>query len=212
MRLGAVQPGDDQLLAEFLLSFREFAENTFFRVVATTFDARERIDPLNTFIAERTVKSSRSITDKLVRESTLRLPTMQDIVGCRIILNDVNQQDIAVALLSAAFPDHDLKDRRDAPTHGYRAVHLIVKDGRLRYEIQLRTRLQQIWATIVERLIDPFGIEIKYGGGPSIIQSRLQGLSSMIGAYERNQDSANASVEQIIRAIDNLESEIRGLS
>jgi hypothetical protein len=54
-------------------------------------------------------------------------------------------------------------DRRTEPSHGYRAVHVIVKlQGRL-VELQVRTRLQDSWAQAMERLADRLGRDIRYG-------------------------------------------------
>ncbi|HTU69492.1 MAG TPA: hypothetical protein VMF11_04150 [Candidatus Baltobacteraceae bacterium] len=201
-----MHPKDDQLIAEFLLSFRDFAENTFFAITATLMDARDRIDPVNTLLAERTAKSTQSITEKLLRQPSLRLDQIQDIVGCRIIAINPSQQEEILSVLQGRFPSSDVKDRRANPTFGYRAVHLIVRDGRLRYEVQVRTRTQHIWATIVERLISKYGIQIKYGGGPPDVQERLQQLAGLISLYETEADPEALLTARISSSIDELES------
>src|ERR1019366_1560512 len=87
------------------------------------------------------LKTTGSIVEKLRRES-IRLSQMQDIAGCRVVAGGVLEQDRFVATLKADFPDANVIDRRDSPSHGYRAIHVIVKLNRKAIEIQVRTALQ----------------------------------------------------------------------
>jgi len=96
---------------------------------------------------------------------------MQDIAGSRIVADmtrlerDVLASEIRDTLASTIGPIPVI-DRRRKPSHGYRAVHIVVtRDGRL-IELQVRTRLQNQWAQIVERLGDSWGRQIRYGGAP----------------------------------------------
>jgi hypothetical protein len=57
-------------------------------------------------------------------------------------------------------------DRRATPSHGYRAVHVVVRVDDCLCEIQVRTRGQHVWAEVVERLADHWGRQIRYGGDP----------------------------------------------
>ena len=89
----------------------------------------------------RPAKSTKSIIDKLRRES-LRLSQMQDIAGCRVIVSDMRSQNEVAASLKRAFDHTSLVDRREHPSHGYRAVHLIVTNANRNVEVQIRTELQ----------------------------------------------------------------------
>lgn len=60
----------------------------------------------------------------------------------------------------------ELIDRRETPSHGYRAVHIIVFPDGVPVEIQLRTKLQDSWAQITEKLGDAWGRGLRYGLGP----------------------------------------------
>ena len=73
---------------------------------------------------KRRTKTTQSIVDKLQRES-IRLTQIQDIAGCRIIARDIADQDKIVQRLSNLFDDVKIIDRREKPSHGYRAVHVI---------------------------------------------------------------------------------------
>jgi ppGpp synthetase/RelA/SpoT-type nucleotidyltranferase len=89
----------------------------------------------------RPAKSTPSIVEKLRRES-IRLSQVQDIAGCRIVVLMLSNQDAAVQSLQSVFSKATVDDRRQKPSHGYRAVHLVIDiEGKL-IEIQVRTVLQ----------------------------------------------------------------------
>ena len=92
---------------------------------------------------------------------------MQDVVGLRLVSNLVLvQQDRLTRDLRALFPASRIVDRRKRPSHGYRAVHLIVDLNGIPVEIQIRTHYQHLWADITERLADAWGRGIRYGRPP----------------------------------------------
>ena len=132
----------------------------------------------------RPAKSTGALIEKLHRE-TIRLTQVQDIAGCRIIVPDILEQDRVVASLRTVFPDADLDDRREDPSYGYRAVHIVVQFSGSLVEIQVRSSVQHIWAELSEKLSDVVDSAIKYGGGPPDIQDLLANASSMIASFEK---------------------------
>ena len=70
---------------------------------------------------------------------------------------------------------HSSADRRAVPSHGYRAVHVIVTVDHRLVEIQVRTTLQDLWAQVVERLADQWGRGIRYGDPPSDPDTEVSG-------------------------------------
>jgi putative GTP pyrophosphokinase len=125
----------------------------------------------------RPAKSTPSIIEKLRRERT-RLSRMQDIAGCRVIVPDLLTQDEAVENLKNLFDKFTIVDRRERPSHGYRAVHvIIVRHGKL-IEVQVRTSLQHAWAQLSEKLSDEVDNAIKYGGGDEDLVSLLAVMSN----------------------------------
>lgn len=131
----------------------------------------------------RPAKSTTSIADKLRRES-IRLTQIQDIAGCRLIVSDINNQETTVQSLSNIFEHTTVVDRRDKPSHGYRAVHVIVNYGGQMIEIQVRTLLQHLWAELSEKYSDVVNPKIKYGRGDKAIQAFLTKASFTVGVAE----------------------------
>jgi putative GTP pyrophosphokinase len=116
-------------------------------------------------VAQR-LKRMPTIIDKLSRFPNMQITTMQDIAGIRAIFDDLSDVELIVSKYvdNKNFP-HEfvgsynyISNPRDID--GYRSHHLVYKyhnkqkpiyDG-LRVEIQLRTKLQHIWATAVETM------------------------------------------------------------
>lgn len=72
---------------------------------------------------------------------------MQDIAGCRLIVADIAEQDRVTESVTRLFQHSTVVDRRQHPSHGYRAVHVVVNEkGRL-IEVQIRTSLQHFIQT-----------------------------------------------------------------
>ena len=112
-------------------------------------------------VAQR-IKRLESIDKKLRRFPTMTLSQMQDIGGCRAVLNSVKQaRSLHDSYLISKFKHslHTTDDYITAPRDsGYRGLHLIYTyysdrnstyNG-LRIEIQLRSKMQHAWATAVE--------------------------------------------------------------
>ena len=83
-----------------------------------------------------------------LRRSTARLSQVQDIAGCRVVVPLRRDQDELVERLTEAAPKWRLIDRRDRPSHGYRAVHLVGIAADRHVEVQVRTELQHLWAEV----------------------------------------------------------------
>ncbi len=155
----------------------------------------------------RPAKSTRSIVEKLKRE-TIRLSQMQDIAGCRFIVPDMVFQNEAVqTLLTKLTPAH-LDDRREKPSHGYRAVHVIASALSKPIEIQIRTVLQHTWAELSEKYSDVVDPTIKYGGGSAEVREILSQSSELAAILEQMEsDPGRTSAD----AVDVLRQNLRRL-
>jgi putative GTP pyrophosphokinase len=162
----------------FLDTYRRSFSPAYETVVQTIRDETE-LEP-----SGRPAKSTNSLIEKLKRES-IRLTQVQDIAGCRVIVPDVLEQDrIVGSLLFGAFHEARIVDRREEPSYGYRAVHIVVEIFGKMVEIQVRTTFQHIWAEISEKYADLYGTDIKYGAGREEIRRLLETLSKYIATYE----------------------------
>jgi ppGpp synthetase/RelA/SpoT-type nucleotidyltranferase len=117
------------------------------------------------------IKNTGTILEKLDRQGGSWLKSMQDIAGMRIVQSvDRNGQDELVERVAGLFADCPrvprIVDRRVTPSHGYRAVHVIVFPEDIAVEIQVRTRFQHEWADTFEKLADRIGRDIRYGAPP----------------------------------------------
>jgi len=115
-------------------------------------------------ITKRKRKTQQSIVDKLCRQPNLRLPQMQDIAGCRIVIQGGTKDAKNInALLTPAFAQPWQIESKERSKDGYHAIHIIAKANKKFYEIQLRTYAQDVWANLVESLSDEKNT-LKYGG------------------------------------------------
>lgn len=205
IRSGNLLADDDRLLADYLLSFSDFAAATYAQIVALIPTLEVELAPFGASVAERTIKSSRSIADKLARMPETKLNRMQDIVGCRIIVLGTRAQDTVLSHLAKIFSKIDVKDRRESPANGYRALHAVIRSDQMRYEVQIRSALQHLWATNVELLISKYGIGVKYGEGPKEVQLKLVEFSEAIAAYEAGPDSEPGNYNALRPKLDEFE-------
>jgi ppGpp synthetase/RelA/SpoT-type nucleotidyltranferase len=186
LRAGPLTLADLRQLRRFLETLEPFAERTFSRIRNL---GAGGLRPAQ--ITRRNVKTIRSIVAKLRRQTT-KLVQVQDLIGCRIVVPDIIDQNQWINALERLFPGSALIDRRQAPRHGYRAIHLIVRDGIQRFEIQLRTVFQDEWANIVEKIDDRFGFALKYGRGDPAIARRLLHASASFADVEAFQQTFEA--------------------
>lgn len=141
----------------------------------------------------RPEKSRGAIVDKLRRES-IRLSQMQDIAGCRLIVRSIAEQDCTVVAICDLFKEVKVLDRRINASHGYRAVHIIAYKYGKPVEVQVRTGLQNLWATFSEKMADRIDPRIKYGGGDASYQAILGEASQLIASFETSDGLVHADL------------------
>ena len=176
LRKGNISEDDLRLLDQYRRSFTQAYE-----FVVGAIRKELGLEPTG-----RPSKTTTSISDKLRRES-IRLTQIQDIAGCRLIVPDINTQESVVKSLVGLFEHTTIIDRRERPSHGYRAVHVVVNQGGKLIEIQVRTSLQQLWAELSEKYADVVDPAIKYGGGDKEIQEILEKASKLVSLDESNE-------------------------
>jgi putative GTP pyrophosphokinase len=190
LKAGPTTEADLRLLDEYRLTFAGAYQAVIDQIVG-----------LGLRPTGRPAKSTKAIVDKLQRES-IRLSQIQDIAGCRVVVGTIVDQDRLVAELSRAMPMSKVLDRRARPSHGYRAVHVVVEVAGQPVEVQVRTSSQHMWAELSEKVADSVDPALKYGAGPPKIQRALEALSEALsrvhdtgGAGTLDRDSMSTLIE-----------------
>jgi GTP pyrophosphokinase len=192
MREGPLDEADLTLLDEYCRSFGP----SYLRVVGV-------LESLGLEPTGRPAKTTDSVVAKLHRES-IRLSQIQDIAGCRLVVRDLEEQDRVVAALGGAFPDACIVDRRAKPSHGYRAIHVIIEVANRAVEIQVRTLQQDVWAELSEKLADVVEPAIKYGGGPRDVHESLSTAAAALGQVEEA-ERLLAEASRLLEQADQIE-------
>jgi ppGpp synthetase/RelA/SpoT-type nucleotidyltranferase len=159
------------------------------------------------------IKTTDTLVAKLRRNPSMSLTTVQDIVGFRVLVpagSGRNEQDGIVRTIIRALEANGfvatIIDRRAKPSSGYRAVHLVADVDSMHCEIQVRTRWQQQWAELVEKLGDFWGRGIRYGDLP------IDPHEPAVPGSTMSRAEAFEAVQQVSEAIDVLESAQQVLS
>lgn len=157
----------------------------------------KRINKNNIVVAQR-LKRLPTIINKLNRFENMRLSSMQDVAGVRIIVDDMNQLKVVEKSLlrwkhlkRARTKDY-IQNPKDS---GYRGKHFIFEKDEMYVEIQLRTQMQHLWATSLET-IDAFrGTSLKEKDDASYWHDFFCQVSSIFAIAEET---------PVIRAYDGL--------
>ncbi|WP_047416049.1 RelA/SpoT domain-containing protein [Cellulophaga sp. Hel_I_12] len=153
----------------------------------------------NCLIGQR-IKRLTSIKSKLERIRGLNLAQIQDIGGCRAIVESMESLEKLTNIYTSRFSrglKHELCTIDDyvfdKPRFtGYRSIHLVYKYAsdkskdynNLKIEIQLRTFLQHAWATAVETIDSFTNQNLKLGGGEKDWKRFFSLISSVIALRE----------------------------
>lgn len=166
LRAGASSPQPDERVAEaieVILAFRA-AHATPLVTANNGLRSMVRSEGCEVEVSQR-LKRTRTILDKLVREPSLALARMQDIGGCRAVLNSIDEVRRVERRLCHNRPPLRVSDYIGSPrSSGYRGVHVIVKYGGRQIEVQLRTRVMHEWAFTVEKLAGRLSTHLKADG------------------------------------------------
>lgn len=185
-------------------------------------------DYSNEPIAAQRLKRMSTMVDKLKsREQSMQLTTMQDIGGVRAILGSLDDVYRLVDEYKKRKWPHQLykeKDHIQLPrdADGYRSFHLMYKykntrqpnyDG-LSIELQIRTKLQHIWATGVETVGFFRGEALKSRQGSQDWLDFFTLISSAFAYKEGTNPIArfsNLSYSETLNEIRRKESELNAL-
>ena len=177
----------------------------------------------NSIVAQR-IKRLSSIEGKLQRYAVndLKLADMQDIAGCRVIMDSVDYVMELVEGYKEKYSKHILDSYNDyirAPKRsGYRGYHLIFRYkgdkhkeyDELKIEMQLRSTLQHYWATAVET-VDIFqgeGLKSSRGNQQWARFFALMGSAMAIKEGRRRIPHTPRNDSELVEELKNLERQL----
>ena len=198
---------DNQVAIDILNTWRAFhiyPLNTF----QTTLKERLKKFKISYVVTAQRLKRTPTIIDKLARESRMRLDQMQDIGGLRAVLKDIDsvkelekvysKTSREISSKSKGVFRHILKNKSDyietPKQSGYRGIHLIYKTSYepqneycdLLIELQIRSRLQHVWATAVETIGTYLGQGFKFSKGEEDWKNFFALVSSAFAIMEKS--------------------------
>lgn len=171
-------------------------------------------------VAVYRLKRMASIIKKLQRPTqNFELGALDDIGGCRLIVETIGDVYAAVEWLKDRMEIKTVKDYiKDPQNSGYRSCHVICKVpvgvSTYRIEVQIRTRLQHLWATAVEAVGEIYDIEHKSPHvrkglrGEAVLRDRFLRLASRLFADEEGA----AAVPDTPESSDDVCNELRALA
>jgi ppGpp synthetase/RelA/SpoT-type nucleotidyltranferase len=157
------------------------------------------------------------IVSKLARAGNMDLARMQDIGGCRLVVD--TQADVDAALLSIerrAAPHYEVVRVTDyrrggRQLTGYRAVHVILRRDGFLVELQLRTRRQHGWAEAVERAANRTEHKLKDGDGPAELVEFFRVASDCLSEVDDGRRPSKSTLEAFRRGYRSLPTYFRDL-
>ena len=211
----AYQPSEVNKAARLLVSGQALPASDRAKATAIVNNWRSAHSfPLNTFqvwlrrhshkitkdalVAQR-IKRLSSIKAKLSRHSGMKFSRMQDVGGCRSVVDNVAQVRELIEAYETSRLRHQFAREYDyieaPPRSGYRGVHLVYKYNSdrnstyngLRIEVQIRSRLQHLWATAVETVGTLVHQDLKASRGNEKWLRFFALASAVIAEYEGTQ-------------------------
>lgn len=169
----------------------------------------------NAIVVQR-LKRLESITGKIERFPDMSLYRIQDLGGCRVIVDTIDQVYKVVNKYKNSRVRHILKREYDyihnPKDSGYRSYHMVYQfqsDKKETYnknmliEIQFRTKLQHIWATAVEMMGIYTKSNLKSSQGDKEILRFFTLISSVFAIQEKQPVCPNTSayIDELVTKI-----------
>lgn len=172
-------------------------------------------------IVVQRLKRLDSITGKIERFPKMDLYRMQDLGGCRVIVDSIDEVYSAMNQYKSSRIRHTLKREYDyiqnPKESGYRSYHMVYQfhsDRKETYnknmliEIQFRTKIQHTWATAVEMMGIYTKSNLKSSQGNEDILRFFTLVSSILALKEGTPVCPNTSesADELIKEIKSLDS------
>lgn len=199
-------------------------------LLAVTVNARARaLAVSDDAIVARRLKRLPTIMDKLERYPDMNVTTMQDLGGCRVVFESVEDvEELVEALRSSKRTQNQIvryydyiREDPGPKTSGYRGVHLVYEYRAsqqafhgLRVELQVRTALQHAWATAVETMDLFSNSGLKYGRADTDLERFFVVASSLMAVEEKTTlvPGATGSLAALETELRSLETKVGAIS
>ena len=153
----------------------------------------------NCYMGQR-LKRLVSIKEKILKSKGMRLTKMQDIVGVRLVVKDLRElAKVVNSIKSGELLDEDIAIVKEfnyvknPKKDGYRSYHIVFEitssyeglEYKRLFELQVRTKSQHAWSTVVETIGTYLGIDFKGGEGEKDWQEFFKESSYIFSWFER---------------------------
>lgn len=170
-------------------------------------------------IVVQRLKRLESITGKIQRFPNMQLYKMQDLGGCRVIVDTIEDVYNSVNIYKKSRIRHILNKEDDyiasPKTSGYRSYHMVyqfhsetkdIYNRNMFIEIQFRTKLQHIWATAVEMMALVTRSNLKASQGNEDVLRFFTLVSSLFAIEEHTPVCPNTSNDEneLLKEINDL--------
>ncbi|WP_372069965.1 RelA/SpoT domain-containing protein (plasmid) [Tistrella mobilis] len=172
--------------------FEEYRKNHLQPLTELTVKVQNWLSQYNkeNYVAQR-LKRRPQILRKL-RRLSVRLSQLQDIGGCRIIVENNADVDYIMNFIQDKMRSDRLgkiirrtdyrQEGRD--NSGYRALHVIIEINGYKLELQIRSRMQHYWSESIERTSLLYGHRLKEGEGDSSVIQYFKKFSNILYKIE----------------------------
>lgn len=184
----------------------------------------QRMSAKSRIVVAQRIKRLDSIVGKLKRENGMELWRMQDLGGCRFIVEDINDVYYYSDMYRNSNVKHEFKReydyiKRPKPS-GYRSLHLVYKfhsdaygewNKNILIEIQFRTHLQHLWATALETMGIYINQALKAGEGDEYIKRFFVLVSSLFAIKEKCPvvPETSEDINELISEIEKIDEKYR---
>ena len=153
-------------------------------------------------VAQR-LKRMTQIIHKLERFPGTKLARMEDIGGCRAVVETTSEMELLLERLERNWEIVRKRNYIDTPKEsGYRAIHLVTERDGHRIEVQLRTKGQQAWANAVEKIAARYQVPLKDEIGPDELIHWLRLAAENISDQDRGEIPAPSFGVEFSSAVD----------
>lgn len=185
-----------------------------------------KLDNPNAIVVQR-LKRLDSIVGKLQRNPKMNLYKMQDLGGCRVIVESIDDVYKSINNYKTSSFCHIFKKENDyiqePKESGYRSFHMVYQyydyqdtsyNKNIFIEIQFRTKLQHVWATAVEVMGIYTNSQLKASIGDESVLRFFVLTSSIFAQMERMPICPNTinDKKQLIKELKEIDNKLNIIS